>query len=66
MKVFINKVEITIEDGAMLQDLIRSQEIKSEGIAVAVDNRIIKRSEWSATPIEEGAKITIIQATYGG
>lgn len=66
MKVILNQSEITIDDGATLHDLILSQGIKPEGIAVAVNNRIVSRAEWGTTSIEEGAKVTIIQATYGG
>ncbi len=46
----------------MLQEL----GIQSTGIAIAVNNQVIPRSQWEAFLLAEGDKITIIRATQGG
>ncbi|MFI3248620.1 MAG: sulfur carrier protein ThiS [Rikenellaceae bacterium] len=66
MKVFLNQNELTIDESTTLQELITNQGIKPEGVAVAINNRIITRSEWPSTMMDEGAKVVVIQATYGG
>ncbi len=66
MEIFLNQVELTLVDGSSLIELLAHQKIKPEGIAVAINNRIIVRDMWQTTPLEQGDKVTIIQATYGG
>ncbi len=66
MKVFLNQREVTVEDGATLQELLTSQGINTVGIAVAIDNKIVSRDKWAQTALTDGAKIVVIQATYGG
>ncbi len=57
---------MNVDEGATLQTLIESQGINTKGIAIAVNNKIISRDKWSLTTLEDGAKIMVIQATYGG
>ncbi|MFI3305868.1 MAG: sulfur carrier protein ThiS [Rikenellaceae bacterium] len=66
MKVFLNQRELDVEIGATLCDLLVMHSIKSEGVALAVNNRIVKRDDWQIAELSEGDKITLIQATYGG
>ncbi len=66
MEIFLNQVALTIKDETLLLELLADQKIKPEGIAIAINNRIIKRDLWSATPLESGDKVTVIRATYGG
>ncbi len=65
MKVFLNRAEVETL-GTTLTELLSEQGIKAEGIAVAINNRIIVRDMWQTTSLTEGDKITVIQATYGG
>lgn len=36
------------------------------GIAVAVNDAVVPRQEWTAYPLDEGDRIEVIQATQGG
>ncbi|MCL6528460.1 MAG: sulfur carrier protein ThiS [Thermaceae bacterium] len=36
------------------------------GIAVAVNRRVIPRSEWAATSLQEGDTIELVYARQGG
>jgi sulfur carrier protein len=38
----------------------------SRGLAVALDDEVVPRSRWSATPIAEGARIEVLAAIQGG
>jgi sulfur carrier protein len=40
--------------------------IKQNGIAVAINNTIIPKSNWNSHPIQETDDILIISATQGG
>lgn len=39
---------------------------KTKGIAVALNNQVIPRINWSSTPLTENDSILIITATSGG
>lgn len=56
-----------IKTGAFtLENLIIEQEIPTEGLAVAIGQKVISRRDWSETPLMEGMAITLIRATQGG
>lgn len=49
-----------------LNQLLETLKISSNGIAVAINNQIITKTEWNTTILNENDAITIIQATQGG
>lgn len=56
----------TATEAATLSQLITQLGLPSEGVAVAVDNRIVRRTEWDAFSLAEGANVVIIKAACGG
>lgn len=65
MKVWVNNKEV--ETGAnTLSQLIEELALPPQGIAVAVDNRIVLRTEWSKYALREWMSVIIIQAACGG
>lgn len=50
-----------------LAELLESKGLADKtGIAVALDNTVVPRTEWNKTHLEEGARILLIGASYGG
>ncbi|GJE28075.1 sulfur carrier protein ThiS [Methylobacterium organophilum] len=37
-----------------------------EGIAMALNGRVVRRSEWSVTPLRDGDRVEIVRAMQGG
>ena len=66
MEVFINRKPVGVDAPMSLAELLTREGIPAEGVAVAVDNRVVPRSEWAATAVAEGMKITVIRAVCGG
>lgn len=66
MEVTINHKPIGVDTPMSLAELLAREGIPAEGVAVAVNNRVVQRGEWAATPVEEGMKITVIRAVCGG
>lgn len=70
MQVSINNkfYELKATQALHLQALLASlmPTLKSKGIAVALNDQVIPRSQWAETPISAGANIVIITATQGG
>ncbi len=56
-------VSSVLELLALAQD---SQAVASRGVAVALDNEVVPRSRWSATPVVEGARVEVLAAIQGG
>ena len=67
MEVSINNKIQEIQDNSKLsQLLLKLNLIEQKGIAIAINNRVITRSAWNATTLNQNDKITIIKATQGG
>ena len=49
-----------------LLQLTEELSLPAQGVALAVNNRIIPRSEWVEIPLTEGMNIIIIKAACGG
>lgn len=67
MEVFINNQSVSVTGLATLTDVLSQQNfLEKKGIAVAVNNSVVPKSEWSTYSIGSADKITIIRATQGG
>lgn len=65
MKVYVNdKAVETHADN--LEALAGELGLPSKGIAVAVDNKMIPRTQWNGYLLAEGVQIVIIKAVCGG
>ena len=41
-------------------------ELPEKGVALALDGKMVPRSDWEGTALHEGAKLIVIRATCGG
>ena len=65
MKLKVNDKEV--ETGATNLFLFsQEQNLPTTGIAVAVNNRMIPRTEWDSFALNDGDNILIIKAVCGG
>lgn len=37
-----------------------------DGVAVAVDGVLVRRADWAATPLDDGARVEVLTAMQGG
>lgn len=49
-----------------LQELADELALPAKGVAVAVANKMVPRSEWMATELKESDSVVIIKAACGG
>lgn len=66
MKVFLNNQELCVGPRVTLRDLLAGQSITLNGTAVAVNNRVIPKEEWPEKFLENGDKVVVVKASYGG
>ena len=65
MKISVNNKEVETGANHLLQ-LSQQLELPQTGIAVAVNNRMVPRSEWEHFAIHEEDEVIIIKAVCGG
>lgn len=65
MKVSINNKEVETV-ATTLSELTVELSLPAQGVAVAVNNRMIPRTEWAEYALSEGASVVIIKAACGG
>ncbi len=65
MDININNRKTSITS-TNLQELAQEMSLPEKGVAVAINNQMIPRTEWADTPIADGADIVIIKAACGG
>ena len=66
MKVLVNNKEIELLQGNTIADLAQQMNLPQVGVAIAVQNRMIPRTEWNEKVLQEGDNLVIIKAACGG
>jgi len=67
MNILINNKAFTLPEKTSLSGALKHAGINSfQGIAVAVNNHIIPKTNWDNHTINENNSLTIIRATQGG
>lgn len=68
MEIKVNNKSIFIDDAiGNIEELIDFLYPGAKGnMAVAIDNRLVRKSEWTDTPVRPHEEITIISAAFGG
>lgn len=66
MKVTVNSKETEVLDGCTLAQLALSLELPERGVAVAVNNRMIPRTQWESYGLQPNDSLVVIKAACGG
>lgn len=65
MNIKINNKETEV-NATTLSELAAELSLPEKGVAVAVNNRMVTRTDWNHTAIHEGDNIVVIKAVCGG
>lgn len=66
MKACINGQERELPGNIMLAELLDQIGVPPAGVAVAKNDRVVRRSALASEPVREGDRIEIIKAVAGG
>ncbi len=67
MEITLNNSVSQIEANSSLNDLIQIQlGEKTNGVAIAINQVVIPKTDWNATILQPNDSILIIKATQGG
>lgn len=65
MKVRINNNEVETQ-ATTVTELAQEQKLPEKGVAVAISNEMVPRTEWAQRALKEGDDIVILKAFCGG
>lgn len=65
MKLKVNSKEVETEACHLLQ-LARELGLPAQGVALAVDRRMVPRTEWENCVLTDGMDIIVVKAVCGG
>jgi sulfur carrier protein len=67
MVIFINDKQVFADETKSLRAVLESESLlQKEGMAVAVNGSIVPRKDWETAMLNDGDKIDVISAFYGG
>jgi sulfur carrier protein len=67
MNVYVNADLVAAAEADTLDVILKKAGITgTNGIAVAINNRVIPGTDWERTSLNENDKIIVIKATQGG
>ncbi|MFN3597938.1 MAG: sulfur carrier protein ThiS [Rubricoccaceae bacterium] len=68
MTIHLNGVPREMPDGSTAEDALRAlgRDPAVPGVAVAIGDRVVRRSDWPATVLADGDRVEVITAAQGG
>lgn len=66
MKVFVNNAEVAIESHSTIYELKEQLKLPEKGIAIAINNNLIPKTNWENHLLSENDQVVIIKAACGG
>ena len=49
-----------------LMSVLEACDLPQKGIAVAINNKVVRKADWPLTTVKDGDSVTVIQAVCGG
>ncbi len=67
MEITINQQSYQLEQTCSIEELLTSlHPVETKGMAVAVNQAVVSKSNWHAYFLKSGDELTLIKATQGG
>jgi len=68
MRIKLNGTDANVDAGVHLIDVLRTLGIETEtqGVAVAMNDHVVPRREWTSHTMKDGDVVEIIRAVQGG
>ena len=66
MKISVNNKEMELPEAATIALLAHQLQLPPKGVAIAVHNAMVPRTQWDGHMLHEGDDVVIIKAACGG
>jgi sulfur carrier protein len=64
--ISVNGEPREIQHGTALDTVVRSLTAAPSGVAAALNETVVPRSQWPSTPLSEGDRVEVLTAVQGG
>lgn len=65
LRIYINNEE-QLTESTTVSELALALSLPERGVAMAVNNKVVTRQQWTETILGEGDHVTVIKAAFGG
>ncbi|GCB50136.1 sulfur carrier protein ThiS [Streptomyces sp. NL15-2K] len=66
MNISVNGERREVAPGTALDALVKSLTAAPAGVAAALNETVVPRAQWPATPLSEGDRVEVLTAVQGG
>jgi sulfur carrier protein len=66
VKVIVNGDSRDVPDGATVASVVAEVTPAAAGVAVALNDEVVRRADWAATAVREADRIEVLTAVQGG
>lgn len=66
MRIVVNGEAREAAEGSTLADVLSGAGVPERGVAVAVDDQVVRRADWPRHRLTEGARVEVLTAVQGG
>jgi len=66
MKIILNNDPMEVSEETSVENMIKSFDFQKYHLAVAINNRVIPKTKWQETFLQENDNVIIIKAVSGG
>ncbi len=66
MTVTVNGTAQQLASGAVVADAVRLVTTATAGVAVALNDEVVRRAAWAATALSDGDQVEVLTAVQGG
>ena len=67
MKIYVNGSDLELREGATIEQVLTHFEVQQKsGIAVALNDKVVRKSDFEKLKVNSGDRVEIIRATHGG
>ena len=66
MRIHVNGEPQEVEEHTSLPELVVSLKLKSEQVAIELNQKVVRRSQWESTVLHEDDRVEIVHFVGGG
>jgi thiamine biosynthesis protein ThiS len=66
IQIVVNGEGRAIPQGLTVEMVLREIGVEPERVAVELNREIVRKPHWATTPVEDGARLEIVQFVGGG
>ncbi|MEU3852379.1 sulfur carrier protein ThiS [Streptomyces sp. NPDC029554] len=66
MNISVNGQPRDVRPGTALDTVVKSLTTSPSGVAAALNETVVPRTQWPSTPLSEGDRVEVLTAVQGG